>query len=170
MLFDAHCFIGSDPTQPPKLKGESVHDGRKDWIEICALKFGVSQEAATIGVGGGAGIVKVGDFSVVKKVDQATPSLYQACCIGEHFETVRVTLRKAGLTALDYLIYTFSTVLITSVRTAGNGQGADPIPLEEVSFSFGQFVIDYYKQDAKGQNNPPGPFHGGWNIRAKVKA
>jgi type VI secretion system secreted protein Hcp len=171
MLFDAHLFIGSDPSGPPKLKGESTHDKRKDWIEICGFRFEVEQQSSVAFGGGlGTGVVKVGDFSIVKKVDQATPSLYQSCCQGVHFDTVQVRVRKAGGTALDYLVYTFSSALITAVRTGGSSQGADVVPLEEVSFSFAKFKIDYYKQDAKGNNNPPGPFTGGWDIQKKEKA
>src|SRR5262245_3355600 len=174
MAFDAFLNItrsGEEPKFPPDIKGESTDAKRKDWIQILAFKFAVEQAStANWGGGAGAGAVKVGDFSIVKKVDQATPSLYLACCEGEHFDTVQVRIRKAGGNALDYLIYTFSTAIITAVRTGGNGQGADEIPLEEVSFNFARYAIDYYRQDAHGHINPPGAFHGGWDVKRMIKA
>ena len=89
-------------------------------------------------------------------------------CGGEHFGEAWVRVRKAGgATALVYLVYNFEDVFIKAVRTGG--MSGDEIPLEEVTFGFAQFTIDYSKQAAAG-SVAPGKFHGGWNIKANKKA
>ena len=150
------------------ITGESHDATFKGAIDLQAFKFDVENNPSAAKGGGAIGLVKVGDFSIVKKVDQATPVLYQACCSGEHFGEAWVRVRKAGGPAqLVYLVYNFEDVFIKAVRTGG--MSGDDIPLEEVTFGFAQFTIDYYKQAVAG-GVAPGKVHGGWNIKANKKA
>ena len=170
MAFDGFLIINKNKNacSDADIRGESHDATFKGSMDIQAFKFDVENDPSVAKGGGVLGLVKVGDFSIVKKVDQATPVLYQACCSGEHFGEAWVRVRKAGgATALVYLVYNFEDVFIKAVRTGG--MSGDEIPLEEVTFGFAQFTIDYSKQAAAG-SVAPGKFHGGWNIKANKKA
>ena len=66
------------------LKGESVDNSHKDEIDVLDWKWGLEQTGtAHIGMGGGAGKVRVKDLFVTKHVDKATPELFKACCNGK---------------------------------------------------------------------------------------
>lgn len=132
-----------------ELKGESVADGHKGEIEVLSWSWGMSQTGTTHrGTGGGAGKVNVQDISITKYVDSASPGLTLACCNGKHFDEIVLTVRKAGEKPLDYLIYTFNDVIISSVSTGGSS-GSDLVT-ENVSFNFASFKKSYQPQDNKG--------------------
>lgn len=131
------------------IKGESVADGHKDEIEVLAWSWGVSQTGTTHrGSGGGAGKANVQDISITKYVDAASPTLMLACCNGKHFPTATLTVRKAGEKPLDYLIYTLTDLIITSVQTGGSS-GSDQVT-ESISLNFAKFKVSYQPQDNKG--------------------
>src|SRR5258707_11169961 len=112
MAFDT--FLYFDPASDPKVEGESQDSVYKDKkaMEIYSFSFGASNPV-TIGSateGSGAGKVSISSFNIMKKTDNASPSLFTACCKGTHFPTVTVVLRKAGGSQLEYLKYIFSEV------------------------------------------------------------
>jgi type VI secretion system secreted protein Hcp len=162
MAFD--CFIKING-----IDGESKDKDHAKEIEVLSFHWGVSQSGtAGFGGGGGGGKCSVQDFSFVKRTDAASAILFQKCCQGEHIDEANVTLRKAGGTALEYLKYKFSDLLISGVRPGGSSQGSDDIPLEEVSINFAKCHLTYTPQDDKGAG--AGAVEGGWDVEANQPA
>ena len=161
MAFDA--FIKIDG-----IKGESVDAKHKDEIVLESFNWGVANVGA--GYAGSAGRAtgksSPSDFSVIKKVDKSSPDLFAACASGKHTPTMLVTIRKAsGDKPLEYLVYKFSDVMVTSYQAGGSSQG--DLPVETVSFNYGKVQISYVPQDAKGSGMSP--VGTGWDFSQNVK-
>jgi type VI secretion system secreted protein Hcp len=163
MAFDSFIKIGD-------IKGEATDKKHKDEIEVLSFSWGATQTGtASYGGGGGSGKVQLTDFSFVHKVDKASPILFQKCCLGEHIKEANFVVRKAGGDQLEYLKVKFTDVLVSGIRPGGAAQGADEIPLEEVSLNFAKIGVDYQPQGPDGKA-AGGPIHGGWDLKANVKA
>lgn len=149
-----------------KVKGESRDKTHKETIDVLAWSWGMSQSGTThTGGGGGAGKVAVQDISLTKYVDRSSPDLLKACCNGTHYKNAKLILRKAGGTALEYLIITMETVLISSVSTGGSG-GEDRLT-ENVTINFGKVKVQYQPQKEDGTKDG-GVVEMGWNIAENV--
>jgi type VI secretion system secreted protein Hcp len=142
------------------VEGESLDDKHKNEIQLLSFSFGASQSGSA-GLGGGSGVgkVQIHDFQVSKHVDKATPLLFKACATGKHTPKVTLVCRKAGGTQQEYLKYTFSEVLISSV--AHSGSGSELLPVENVSMHFAKIEMEYKPQDEKGGLG--GVVKAGWN-------
>jgi type VI secretion system secreted protein Hcp len=136
--------------------GESTDKALLNAIELKAFTLGVENKT-TIGsatAGGGSGKAQFAEFTITKRVDKASPSLLQACCLGVHFPEAVLSLRKAGASPTGpavYLTYRFSLVYCTKVDTAGPG---DEGPQEVVTFAYGAMQVSYQQQDATGKLAP----------------
>jgi len=150
------------------VKGESQDDKHKGEIELLSFNFGVSQTGTSAhGSGMGHGKADVTDLHFVHHIDQASPVLFQKCASGEHLKEGLLTVRKAGGTQLEYLKIKLSDLLVSSVQPGGSG--GDELPSEQVSLNYSKIEMDYQPQgpDGKAQG---GAIHGGWNVKANVKA
>src|SRR3954462_5455912 len=109
------------------IKGGSTVKGHKDEIELQSISLG--------GTGGApSGKVKHAEIIVVKRIDKSSPALFKAAATGKHFQTAVITLRKAGGTqSANYLKFTMSTVIISSVTSAGHGSAT---PTEAITLNF----------------------------------
>jgi len=86
--------------------GDSVHGGE---IDVLAWSWGMSQSGSMhTGGGGGAGKVNVQDLSITKYLDKASPNLMQFCSSGKHYPEAKLTVRKAGDKAVEYVIINMS--------------------------------------------------------------
>lgn len=130
------------------VKGESGDSKHKGEIEIMSFSWGVSQSAAQLGGGVGAGKVSSNDFSIVKGLDSATPQIMELICHGQPAGDAYVTLRKAGDKPLEYLKIKMTDVLISSYQTGGSS-GAG-VPVEQVSFSFSSLEMTATEQKEDG--------------------
>ena len=86
------------------------------------------------------------EFSVVKDVDQSSPVLFASAASGNHYPTATLSVRKSGASQ-DYLTYTFSTVFVTKVQWAHEGEGN---PTEEVTFQYGKLGVSCTPQNSDG--------------------
>jgi type VI secretion system secreted protein Hcp len=136
--------------QIPGITGESTDKAFTGATELESFSFG-AHNAATIGSatgGGGAGKVSLSDFSIMKKIDKASPVMFQGCAAGTHYKTATLSVRKAGGTQLVYLTYTFSTVFITSINWSASS--GEENPTESVAFTYGALNISYQPQGPTG--------------------
>jgi type VI secretion system secreted protein Hcp len=149
MAFDAFIKIGD-------IKGESLDAKHKDEIEVLSFSWGVIQGSQQGGraTGRAAGRADVQDFTIVKRLDKASPLLFAAACHGDHFTEAIFTARKVGEVAVEFYKITMSDVLISSVRPGGSA-GSETLPLEEVSLNFGALKIEFTPQDATGKPGTP---------------
>jgi type VI secretion system secreted protein Hcp len=166
MAFDAYLvFIDANNKDVP---GESTDSQLPGWIEFQSFSYKMANPT-TIGSGSGgsgAGKVTCGDFTFKRKFDLASCSLGLACCTGDHFSGVNVILRKAAGKANKqqmFIQFMFNEVYVTSVLWTGQ-TGGDDTPEETVTFSFGKFNVNYYRQDTKANMQPANNMS--WSIRA----
>jgi type VI secretion system secreted protein Hcp len=152
------------------IPGESTDHKHKEWIEILSFSWGASQAGggSHSSTGSHAGQrVDIADFSFVHTLDKASPKLFLACCTGEHINEATLELCKAGGDKQKYMVYKMTDVLISGVRPGGSSQGAEALPLEEVSVKFAKIQLEYIPIDAKGK--PQGTVPAGWDLAANKK-
>jgi type VI secretion system secreted protein Hcp len=146
MAFDTFLKIES-----PDLKGESTAKSFEGQIELYSFSWGASNPV-TVGSGTsglGAGRVSVSSFNVMKKTDKASPELFMACCTGKHYGKATVTMRKAGGKQENFLVYTFTEVMVESIQWSGSS-GGDDTPAESLSLAFGKVEVSYTAQKPDG--------------------
>jgi type VI secretion system secreted protein Hcp len=106
------------------VEGESTHQDHKGAIELDSFQFGSlrsAAERASQSAGAGAGKVTFNPFSITRKVDKASPSLFRACADGKHFPTATISMRKAGGTQQEFVVVKLKDVFISGYRTSGGG-------------------------------------------------
>jgi type VI secretion system secreted protein Hcp len=159
MAMDQFIKIGA-------LKGESRDSVHKEEIDVLAWSWGTSNSgSAHVGGGAGAGKVNVQDLSFTKYIDKSSPDLLLACCNGKHFDSAKLTVRKAGETPLEYLVITMEDLIVTSVSTGGSS-GEDRLT-ENVTLNFARVKVNYKEQTATGGVGATPQM--GWNIAENVK-
>ena len=148
------------------LAGESKDSTHKGEIDVLAWSWGVSNSGTTHGGGGGgAGKANVQDLSFTKYIDKSTPDLLLSSLNGKHWDQAVLVVRKAGETPLEYLKFTLSEVLVTSVSQGGSG-GEDRLT-ENVTLNFAKVKVEYVEQTAKGGKGATPSI--GWDVAANVK-
>jgi type VI secretion system secreted protein Hcp len=131
-------------------------------IDVESYSWGV-ENPTTIGSatsGAGAGKAKFNEFTIQKKIDEASPILFKQMATGTHSPTATLKLYKGGesKTGNPYVIYTFKTVFITKVDHSG---GAPEQPEEEVTFVYGAVTLDTGGTSPTGKPAATSKF--GWN-------
>ncbi len=131
------------------IDGESQDKTHKNKIDILAWSFGVSNSGTThMGGGSGAGRASFQDISVTKWIDKASPVLMLHAANGKHITEGKVTCRKAGGKQMEYIIFMFKDIIVTSVSLGGSG-GEDRLT-ENCSLNFGSFKYKYIEQTKEG--------------------
>lgn len=127
------------------IPGESVDDKHKGEIDVVSFHWGLNNPAR--------GPARAEDFTVVKAIDVASPSLFDACCSGDTIKEALITVAKAGGKGEeDYYKIRLEEVLIASLTPAA-GSG-DALPMEQISFNFQGMRVEYRRQ------KPDGSFEG----------
>lgn len=143
------------------IEGESTDGKHEKEIDVLSWSWGMSQSGTThMGGGGGSGKVAVQDLTLTKYVDASTHALIKACCDGSHYEEAKLTVRKAGKEALEYIKLTMKEVIVTSVQTGGSG-GEDRLT-ENVTLNFAEFKLEYTPQKPDGTGDSAK--EAAWNI------
>jgi type VI secretion system secreted protein Hcp len=149
------------------IDGESQDSAHADEIQLQSWSFGETQAGGMgQGGGGGAGKVSMQDFHFVMEVNKASPMLFLACASGKHIDSAVLTCRKAGEDAQEFLIWTFTDLLISSYQTGGSG-GSSILPQDQISFNFAQVQVEYKEQQAGGGLG--GAVTAGWNLKENKK-
>lgn len=147
------------------IKGESVDDKHKEEIDILSFSWSMSQfGSGHTGSGSGAGKVEVADLQIQKSLDMSSPKLQLACASGKHIAKGRITVRKAGEEALEFLTMDLEKILV-STYTIGHGGGG--IPTESISLNFVKIKTEYWTQGEKGAKGDNANFS--WDVSKNVK-
>jgi type VI secretion system secreted protein Hcp len=147
------------------IAGESQDAKHKGEIDLLSFSWGENQQAAPAGSGGGAGKVRMQDLHVVMRVSKASPQLLLACASGQHLKSAVLTARKAGGGQQEFLTIKLTDLLVSSYVTGGSAD--QPFPTDQVSFGFGQIVVEYRPQKPDGSLDAP--VHAGWDVKANKK-
>jgi type VI secretion system secreted protein Hcp len=131
-------------------------------VPIADFSFAI-ENATTIGsatAGAGAGRAKLGELSISKTVDQASPLLLVASASGGHFATVQLYLRDPTVgKGTPFLAFEFQTVFITRIEWSGATAGE--VPSESVHLAYAAVVMAY--QGIKPDGMLALPVRGGWS-------
>lgn len=140
-------------------------------FEIEDYSFDIEQTLNIGSQSGGTGAGKAGfnPFSITRKVDRASPVLFEHCCGGTAFKQVILAIRKSGgesaagssadmTSGVVYLRYDFKLVAVKTISWSHD----DEAPKETITFEYGGLLIRYNAQ------NPDGSMYssvkqGGWN-------
>ena len=128
------------------IPGEATGKEHMNWSEALSFDQSLTLAAATsAGAASGRPVLK--DIVVTKVPDRASPKLAQSACQGTHHKKVRLDVARAGGGGERvFYAYEFTDVLITGYRVSG----AQGLPVEEISFSYGEIKGTYTEIDAKG--------------------
>lgn len=130
--------------------GESSDAKHPNEIQLMSWSFGETQSGShSAGGGGGAGKVVMQDFHFTMHTNKASPKLFLACANGEHIKSAKLTCRKAGKEQQEFLIWTFSDLLVSSYQIGGS-DGANVLPVESISFNFTKVETAYKVQNPDG--------------------
>jgi type VI secretion system secreted protein Hcp len=148
----------------PDIKGESKEKGFEDQIQALSWSWGATNSgSAALGGGEGTGKVRVQDFNFTMNMSTASNAILDSIATGKHHGKAILTCRKttgAG-TPEKYLEITFTEVVISGYQTGGHGD--EGLPLEQISFNFAQYEVEYFEQDKKGVLKGKGKL--GYNIK-----
>lgn len=159
MAFDTFLWIDG-------LDGDSSDAEHKNWIEISAYNLAATQAVSrTASSAGGAtvGRVYLSHFSVVKRVDIATPKILEACCAGQHFKKIVMSVHRANGEKQKFLEIVFEEVIITGIHS-GNifDAAASSFPEEVVWFDYAKVNI-VYSQQSRITGLITGQISAGWD-------
>jgi type VI secretion system secreted protein Hcp len=150
------------------IEGESLDTAHKNEIEVLAFSWKAMQESAMhAGSGGGAGKATVEDLEFEHFVDRSSPNLMKYCLTGKHVPEAKLTMRKAGGNPLEYLKFTFSDVIITSVQPFGSNSDEMRVK-ERVRLSFSKIKQEYAVQNAQGGSG--GAVTAGYDIKGNKES
>jgi type VI secretion system secreted protein Hcp len=140
--------------------GESSKPGHTGQIEIYSWSFGVTHPAAAAATmsrsqGGGSGKVSLHEFTITKVVDSASPALFRSSTNGQHYPRAVLYVRKAGGEQQPYLVYTFTNVMVTSVKPGG--AGGEGHATETITFAYEAMSVSYAPPDQRRPTAAPLP-------------
>jgi type VI secretion system secreted protein Hcp len=148
------------------IKGESMDDKHKDWIECSSVHWGISQpRSATASTGGGhtAERAELTEIVFSKAADLSSPILMQACACGKTIPRARFEFMRADAQGqrIKYFEIELENVLIGEIRP-----GIDPgvMMSEHVGLNFSRVKWKYTQQRIGG--GAGGNTVGGWNLAA----
>ena len=133
------------------IDGESVDRAHKDWVDVLAWSWGMSNSGSThVGGGAGAGKANAQDLSYTSYVDASSVPLMQAVATGQFLKTAFLNVRgSARSSSVEFLKITLSEVLVTSLSTAGSS-GDDRLT-QNVTLNFAKVEVDYQQTSATGK-------------------
>jgi type VI secretion system secreted protein Hcp len=146
------------------IKGESMDDKHKDWIECTSVNWGVSQpRSATASTGGGHTAERCEHKEVVftKLADLASPILLQTCSAGKTIPKAKLEFMRADGQGerIKYFEIELENVLIGAIMPAVH-EGS--IIQEQVGLKFSKIKWKYTQQKVTG--GAGGNTSGGWDL------
>ena len=119
-------------------------------IDVFSYSWGASANSEKKG-----NRVNLQDLSVSKRVDVASPALFQRLVQGTTIPSVELIARKAGETQLVFLRYCLQDVRVSSIQQSGS-TGGDDFSQENVSFAYATFSAAVHPAGRKGQRRTVG--------------
>jgi type VI secretion system secreted protein Hcp len=142
--------------------GESADAKHQGEIEVESFSWGETNTGGgPAGSGGGAGKVQMQDLVVTMQVSKASPKLMIACATGKHHKDAVLTVRKAGKSQQEYLVFKFKDVIVTSFQTGGSV--ASDILVDQASMRYSTIQMEYRPQKADGSLDSP--VRAGWDLK-----
>lgn len=133
------------------IKGDTTDDKHKEWIEVKSYRHkieksregGVSSEYYSGRLDGELAGANHYDFEVLKKLDAASPVIFQYCHKNTHIPTVELELCRAMGDKTPFMRYTLGNVMITHVEANGEDNDDNALPMELVKFRYSKIDLEY---------------------------
>jgi len=140
----------------PGVQGEStVVPGGMDVLSFSS-GLANSEGRGIGGFGGAAARVRFRDFQIIKKIDKASPVLFESAATGQHYADATLTCSKtggaAGAAGQVYLTFEFKTIFVKTIDWSGPG---DEGPTEQITFEYGSVKMTYRPQNSDGALGEP---------------
>jgi len=147
---------------PTDIAAPFIAAGTGHVFEIDEYSFDIEQtlNIGSQSTGAGAGKITFNPFSITRKIDKASPVLFDMTCSGTAFDTVGLGLTRTtgGAAGVQFVLsFTFKLVAVKTMAFAG----AADVPKEGVTFEYGGLQIRYGQQSSTGA--PGAVVTGGWN-------
>ncbi|MEQ5843489.1 Hcp family type VI secretion system effector [Paraburkholderia acidicola] len=155
------------------IKGECTIEGYADKIEVMSYSHNVAMQV-TNDVSNSertSGKPHIGEFTITKYVDVATPTLNEYCCGGKAVPTATVIVGRNAAESdgkiMSFITYTLNNVVFSSVSVSG---GAGGKPVETISLNFTKIKWELTAQKDSGDKK--GTAASTWDLAANkvVKA
>jgi type VI secretion system secreted protein Hcp len=152
------------------IKGESMDDRHRDWIECKSVQWSVSQpKSATASTGGGhtAERCEHSEITISKLADLSTPILLQTCSSGKTIPRARLEFMRADGQGerIKYFEIELENVLIGDVSP---GVGEGEFLSEKLGLKFSKVKWKYTQQKVSG--GAGGNTSGGWDLSSNKLA
>lgn len=143
--------------------GEAGDADHKGEIEVVSWSWGLQASTSAIAGDAGTGRSTMSELEVVKRVDQASPTLMMFLVTNKSIGQARLTVRKAGQTPLEYLTIDLQKARITALRA----ESLSTELVERVRLGFAKVKVTYTLQDRTGGRGASSVFEGdaeNWGI------
>lgn len=130
----------------PSIPGESQDDGHKEWIDLLSVSSGISNPSS-----GYLSLPPVpGDLVATKFIDKATPKLAEALTTGGLLSDVVVEVTRSVVGTRESTYFEARLREAYVIDQNFKSEGADPPPVEEVSFNYSRLDWVYRVLDPEG--------------------
>jgi type VI secretion system secreted protein Hcp len=144
--FSADIYLHVQTKKAGKVKGEVTVAGHTDDIQLLGWNWGVTASSA-IGSTQATGRRSYKHLIVGKRIDSASTALLSALATNDEVKEAKLTMRKAGGSALDYYTMTLKAARIVGIDVNVDASGQ---PVEMVSFAFTKIEVVYKPQQGIG--------------------
>ena len=156
MAFNAYLYFDN-------IKGESTDANHKDWISVTSYRQPITRTQPGTGKAGGA----VSEITITKRIDAASPKLYEAIYSGTHLKEAVIDLVHAG-GKTPFLVIKLADVVISSALDDAETTGAARFPTETISLTYSKIQWTYTQQKPDG--TAAGTVAVGWDLQGQTAA
>ena len=151
-----------------KIQGSVTAKGFENHIEWEHFGFAANRNI-TMRVGAGAERESdkpdVGQFTLGKKMDKASPNMFLSSLVGKAIDKVEVKcVKTSGDATEQYLSYVLSDVLVSTYSVSGHEEDD---PFESVSLAFNKIEMKYHPR--KPDNTLGSAIPGGYDVKLGKK-
>jgi len=125
--------------------GEAGDADHKGEIEVVSWSWGM-QASVSAHTGEAFGRSTLSEIEIVKRADQASPTLMWFLFSNKLVNQAKLTVRKAGKTPVEYFTIELKKVRVTSVKVESQGNEL----VERLRLGFQTVAVTYTPQDSKG--------------------
>lgn len=131
------------------VKGDSADAAHDGWIEVVSLSHGVSTKSS-YGVSG-QDKPDFRDLSITKRVDRASIPLLSKCLNNTPIEEITLEICRATGNKTTFMKIVVKNAFVVSIDLNGSASPEDPLPIEQVTFRYGQITWEYTETPPSGE-------------------
>jgi len=146
----------------PGISGDVTLKGYEGWISVTAFSEGFknADERGTGSGGADAGRTSCQELHVVKMLDVTSPEVAAAVATGHRYTNVKLAVLKTGAQSFEFLRFTLSNVLFTSVTFGGSTKTSTTdvtttARVETLALRPTQILMQFVPQTADGAPGAP---------------